>query len=71
MLYEAITNAPFCLDMATSTVAVGKLKLALLRGTSIPPGWATDDHGDPVTDPELGLAYRYLTPLGGISYNFV
>ncbi len=59
-------NAPFCLDMATSTVAVGKLKLALLRGTSIPPGWATDDHGDPVTDPELGLAYRYLTPLGGI-----
>jgi LDH2 family malate/lactate/ureidoglycolate dehydrogenase len=59
-------NAPFCLDMATSTVAVGKLKLALLRGTSIPAGWATDDHGEPVTDPELGLAHRYLTPLGGM-----
>jgi LDH2 family malate/lactate/ureidoglycolate dehydrogenase len=59
-------NAPFCLDMATSTVAVGKLNLALLHGTSIPEGWATDDHGRPVTDPKIGLKYRNLTPLGGI-----
>ncbi|MFZ5556454.1 MAG: Ldh family oxidoreductase [Pseudomonadota bacterium] len=58
-------NPPFCLDMATSTVAVGKLKLALLHGKDIPAGWATDDRGRPVTDPETGLKYRYLTPLGG------
>ncbi len=58
-------NPPFCLDMATSTVAVGKLKLALLHGTTIPEGWATDDRGQPVTDPETGLRHRYLTPLGG------
>lgn len=58
-------NPPFCLDMATSTVAVGKLKLALLHGTTIPQGWATDDRGQPVTDPETGLKHRYLTPLGG------
>jgi LDH2 family malate/lactate/ureidoglycolate dehydrogenase len=58
-------NPPFCFDMATSTVAVGKLKLALLHGQTIPEGWATDDHGRPVTDPETGLRHRYLTPLGG------
>ncbi len=58
-------NPPFCLDMATSTVAIGKLKLAALNGASIPEGWASDDRGQPVTDPELGLRYRYLTPLGG------
>lgn len=58
-------NPPFCLDMATSTVAIGKLKLAALNGQSIPEGWATDEDGRPVTDPEVGLRYRYLTPLGG------
>jgi LDH2 family malate/lactate/ureidoglycolate dehydrogenase len=58
-------NPPFCLDMATSTVAVGKLKLALLHHRDIPEGWATDDRGRPVTDPDLGLRHRYLTPLGG------
>lgn len=58
-------NPPFCLDMATSTVAIGKLKLAALNGAPIPEGWANDDKGQPVTDPEVGLRYRYLTPLGG------
>ncbi len=58
-------NPPFCLDMATSTVAVGKLKLAALNEQPIPAGWANDDRGRPVIDPNVGLKYRYLTPLGG------
>jgi LDH2 family malate/lactate/ureidoglycolate dehydrogenase len=53
------------LDMATSTVAVGKLRIAKRKGARIPVGWAVDAQGLPTTDPEVGLASRRLTPLGG------
>ncbi len=56
---------PFVLDMATSTAAIGKIKLALLHGQPIPEGWAVDETGAPLTDPELALATRLMTPLGG------
>ena len=56
---------PFVLDMATSTVAVGKLKIAIRQGSPIPAGWAVDPRGVPTTDPSVGLASRRLTPLGG------
>ena len=36
---------PFVLDMATSTVAIGKLSVALRWGKPIPPGWALDEEG--------------------------
>jgi len=55
----------FVLDMATSTVAIGKLRIARRRGAPIPVGWAVDAQGLPTTDPEVGLASRRLTPLGG------
>jgi LDH2 family malate/lactate/ureidoglycolate dehydrogenase len=42
---------PYVLDMATSTVAVGKLELARRRGKSIPLGWAVDKHGAGTTEP--------------------
>jgi LDH2 family malate/lactate/ureidoglycolate dehydrogenase len=58
-------NPPFLLDMATTTVAIGKLKVAVMQGTSIPEGWATDDRGRPLTDPKRALTYRRMTPLGG------
>lgn len=58
-------NPPFSLDMATSTAAIGKLKLAKLHDRPIPEGWATDAAGRPVTDPQAALADRRLTPLGG------
>lgn len=60
------TRPPFCLDMATSTVAVGKLKLAKLHGQQLPEGWSVDRQGNPVTDPECALDVRYLTPLGAL-----
>lgn len=57
-------NRPFVLDMATSTAAIGKLKLAAGRGQPIPEGWALDATGRPLTDPVLALEEARLTPLG-------
>jgi len=58
-------NPAFCLDMATSTVAIGKLKLAALHGKPLPSGWALDAGGAITTDPKTALDARMLTPLGG------
>ena len=58
-------NLPFCLDMATSTVALNKVKLAALIGKPILPGWALDDQGHTVTDPAVAMKHIALTPLGG------
>jgi LDH2 family malate/lactate/ureidoglycolate dehydrogenase len=55
---------PFVLDMATSTVAIGKLSIALRWGQPITPGWALDAEGRPTTDPVVANATRRLTPLG-------
>jgi LDH2 family malate/lactate/ureidoglycolate dehydrogenase len=57
----------FSLDMATSTVAIGKIAIAKREGKSIPPGWAIDKSGQPETDPAAALEEdpKRLTPLGG------
>ena len=53
---------PFCLDMATSLVAWGKVLNRRAAGASIPDTWACDAEGHPVTDPH---AARSLQPAGG------
>ncbi|MBI3637585.1 MAG: Ldh family oxidoreductase [Candidatus Rokubacteria bacterium] len=58
-------HAPFVLDMATTTVAVGKLSVASRWKKPIPAGWALDDSGEATTDPFVALKTRLLTPLGG------
>lgn len=60
-------NPPFSLDMATTTVAVGKIDIARWQGKPIPEGWANDETGRPETDPNAALAVepKRLTPLGG------
>jgi len=57
----------FSLDMATSTVAIGKITIAKREGRSIPTGWALDLDGRPETDPVAALEAdpKRLTPLGG------
>lgn len=60
-----LEEPPFVLDMATSTVAVGKLLIAQRLGHQIPQGWALDEKGEPTTDPAVALAARSLLPLGG------
>lgn len=58
-------NPPFVLDMATSTVAIGKVKLAKLLGQDIPEGWVVDANGRPVTDAVAAVSgVRRFTPLG-------
>ena len=52
------------LDMATSTVAKGKIALALKEGKSIPDNWALAPDGSPTTDPAVANKGA-LTPLGG------
>jgi LDH2 family malate/lactate/ureidoglycolate dehydrogenase len=59
------TNRPFLMDMASSTVAIGKLKIAALADKPVPEGWTVDPDGHPVTDPHEGLRHRLMTPLGG------
>src|SRR5438309_9588182 len=65
-------NAPFLLDMATSTVANNKIKVHELNGRPLPPGWVVDERGRTVTDPTSALQIIYdkkggggQTPLGG------
>jgi LDH2 family malate/lactate/ureidoglycolate dehydrogenase len=60
----AAQEYPFGLDMATSTVAIGKLAVALRWGKPIPEGWALDPRGDVTTDPAVAYTTRLLTPLG-------
>lgn len=55
---------PLVTDIATSTVALGKLILAQKLGKSIPEGWALDVNGNPTTDPAEGRK-GMLTPFGG------
>ena len=52
------------LDMATSTVAKGKIALAMKEGKSIPDNWALAPDGSPTTDPVVANKGA-LTPLGG------
>jgi LDH2 family malate/lactate/ureidoglycolate dehydrogenase len=60
-------NNAFLLDMATSTVAVGKLNIARRAGKPLPIGWAHDSEGQPTTDPVVALnaTPKRLSPLGG------
>lgn len=55
---------PIVLDMSSSVVARGKIRLAALSGESIPSGWACDEKGEPTTDPNKALKGSLL-PLGG------
>ncbi len=43
---------PVILDVTTSTVAEGKLFVAINKGEQVPPGWIIDKHGQPTTDPK-------------------
>ena len=43
---------PVILDVTTSTVAEGKLMVALNKGEQVPDGWIIDRDGLPTTDPQ-------------------
>ena len=56
---------PVVVDMATTTVAFGKVSIARRGGKTLPEGWTLDENGDITTDTEVACALRAITPLGG------
>jgi L-2-hydroxycarboxylate dehydrogenase (NAD+) len=62
---------PFVLDMATSTVALGKVEVADRLNKPIPLGWVVDENGVPMDDAHLTFEKirkrggAGLLPLGG------
>lgn len=58
---------PFVLDMATSVVAMGRVKMRESLGHPIPLGWGIDETGA-MTDETAAVARRgALLPLGGLA----
>ncbi|WP_031084324.1 Ldh family oxidoreductase [Streptomyces sp. NRRL WC-3549] len=58
----AATHAPLLLDMATATIALGRIRQAKANGTPLPEGAAATEDGTPTTDPDQAVM---PLPLGG------
>ena len=60
-------SEPIVVDMTTSVVAEGKIRMARNKGEGVPEGWIIDHSGRPTTDPEdyLGDPPGAMLPLGG------
>jgi uncharacterized oxidoreductase len=56
-------QAPFILDMATSGVAQGKVRVAHNKGEKLPPGLLLDDKGLPTLDARFGV----IEPFGALT----
>lgn len=54
---------PFILDMATSGVAQGKVRVAHNKGQKMPPGLLLDDQGNPTLDARFGV----IEPFGALT----
>ena len=55
----------FCIDMSTSAVAKGKIRIYGRKGLEIPMGWGCDAEGNETTDPWAVLNGGVLMPVGG------
>src|SRR3954469_690863 len=53
---------PFLLDMATSAVAQGKVRVAHNKGEKVSPEWLLDDRGNTTSDPRYGV----IEPFGAL-----
>src|SRR5208283_4631791 len=61
---------PFLLDMATTTVAAGRIRNKANENLPCPPGWVLDKDGLPSTDPLVAREKGgFLTSLGGSPKN--
>lgn len=58
-------TAPFIVDLATGTVACGKIRTAEARGEEIPAGWLLDRHGKTTLDPAALDAGGAVPVFGG------
>jgi len=66
MIAPASGDDNFCIDMATTTVALGKVEVAKRKGTGIPTGWGVDKDGTSTNDPDKCFRDGGLLPLGGL-----
>lgn len=59
---------PLLVDMTTSTVAEGKIRVAINKGAEVPDGWIMDHEGNPTNDPNdfKGDPPGAILPLGGV-----
>jgi uncharacterized oxidoreductase len=55
-------EAPFVLDMATSAVAQGKVRVAHNKGEKVSSEWLIDDRGNPTTEARYGV----VEPFGAL-----
>lgn len=55
---------PLVLDMATTIVSYGRVKVAAERGETMPEGWVVHRDGTPITDP-ADAHEGFLVPIGG------
>ena len=63
-------GAPFLLDMATTTVAAGRIRNKANESLPTPPGWLVTKEGLPSTDPLEAIQHGgFLTSLGGSPEN--
>ena len=53
---------PFILDMATSVVAQGKIRVAHNKREKVSPDWLIDNDGNPTPDPRFGV----IEPFGAL-----
>lgn len=61
----ALKQPPFVIDMATTTVANGKLEVLQRKGMDAPLGWTQDKDGNPTTDAYSLKKGGSMLPLGG------
>lgn len=61
----AMHETPVVIDMATTTVANGKLEVLQRKGEEMPVGWAADKEGNATTDPTILKKGGSMLPLGG------
>ncbi|XP_041365965.1 uncharacterized oxidoreductase YjmC-like [Gigantopelta aegis] len=55
----------FVLDMATTSVALGKVEISDRKGETIPPTWGVDENGKTCQEPARVVSKGGLYPLGG------
>lgn len=61
-------NNPILVDMTTSVVAEGKIRVAINSGKQVPEGWLIDAEGNPTTDPRTFREEPSgaILPMGGV-----
>lgn len=65
-----LTGDSFLIDMATTTVAMGKIEIEKLKGKPIKEGWAQGPDGKFTTDATVAMKQGSLMPLGGMEASY-